>query len=95
MAGVVTTVVRVPFEVKVSVLPVPARLSVLRVAPVVTIPVGVVQVPEAVVQNSTVNCLIEVVTVAVKAPSYWTEAKPARESEIAILALVSVPALTF
>jgi len=57
-------------------------------------PVGVVQDPEAVVQNTTVNCLIAVVTVAVKAPSYWTEVWPARESEIVILALVKVPALT-
>jgi hypothetical protein len=37
--------------------------------------------------------LIEVVAEAVKAPSYWTEAWPARESEMVILALVNVPAL--
>ena len=51
--------------VNVSVLPVPARLSDDRVAPVVEIPVGVVHVPDAVVQKRIVNCLIEVVTVVV------------------------------
>lgn len=58
--------VRVPLEVKVSVLPVPARLSFDRTAVVVVMPVGVVQVPDAAVQNIMVTCLIEVVTVVVQ-----------------------------
>ena len=68
-AGVVITVVNVPFPVNVSVLPVPAKLSLALVAPVVSIPVGVVHAPDAVVQNTTFSCLIESVTVVVKAKS--------------------------
>ncbi len=68
-AGVVTTVDSVPLPVNVSVLPVPAILSLSRVAPVVVMPVGVEHAPEAVVQNTTSNCLIDVVTDVVYAKS--------------------------
>ena len=94
-AGVVTTVVRVPLVVKVSVLPVPETLSAERTALVVTIPVGVVQVPEAVVQNWIVHCFMAVEAEAVKAKSYCTPVCPDLESEMVILRLARVPALTF
>lgn len=93
-AGVVITVDSVPFPVKSSVLPVPATLSLARVAPVVTIPVGVEQAPDAVVQNTTLSCFTAVVTVVVNAKSYVVAALPARESEIVTFAGVNVPACT-
>jgi len=86
------TVESVPLLVKSSVRPVPATLSLARVAPVVSIPVGVEQAPDAVVQKITSNCLISVVTVVVKAKSYVVGVLPARESLMVTLAGVKVPA---
>lgn len=92
MEGVVITVESVPLPVNVSVLPVPAILSLALVAPVVRIPVGVEHEPDAVVQKTTSSCLIEDVTVVVNAKSYVVDALPARESEIVTFAGVNVPA---
>lgn len=71
MAVVVTTVVKVPLVLKVSVRVVPETLSEDLTALVVTKPVGVVQVPVDAdsLQNWIVHCLIAVETEAVKAKS--------------------------
>ena len=72
----------------------PAKLSLSLVALVVTIPVGVVHAPDAVVQNKTLSCLIEEVTVVVNENAYVVAALPARESDMITFAGVKVPACT-
>lgn len=59
----------VPFAVYVPVLPVFEIFVAENTAPVVVIPVGTVQVPDAVVQNRIFNCLIAVLILEVKRKS--------------------------